>query len=113
MTLDEYQKKAHATAQYPEQGKSILYCALKLSGEAGEFSEKVGKLWRNRGAKNVDDYDAAEKMALAYELADVLWYISEAAQQLGFSLNSIAQANLDKLASRQARGVIKSEGDNR
>jgi len=35
------------------------------------------------------------------------------AQELGFTLGEIAQENLDKLASRKARGVLGGSGDNR
>ena len=113
MTLNEYQERAGRTAQYPEQGVNILYCALKLAGEAGEFAEKVGKYWRNGGHVSLIDYTSEERMALGAELGDVMWYVAEAARQLNLSLDAVCQHNLDKLASRQARGVIKSEGDNR
>lgn len=47
------------------------------------------------------------------ELGDNLWYLSELADKLGLSLEEIAQENLDKLASRQERGVLRGEGDER
>ena len=36
-----------------------------------------------------------------------------AAKACGTTLEAVAQANLDKLASRKARGVIGGSGDNR
>ena len=50
---------------------------------------------------------------VAKEIGDVLWYLAVFADHLGISLNAVAQQNLDKLKSRQARGVLGGTGDNR
>lgn len=109
MTFDEYQVQAQSTVQYPEKYK-IIYPALKLAGEAGEFAEKVGKVIRD---KNEEFFENETRNALALELGDVLWYIQAAANDIGFSLQHIAEMNIEKLKSRRERGVIKGEGDNR
>ena len=44
---------------------------------------------------------------------DVLWYVAQLAGELGYDLDQVAQANLDKLASRAARGRISGSGDSR
>lgn len=111
--LNEYQEKAHRTAQYPDLGKNLFYPTMKLAGEAGEFSEKVGKLWRNRGLSNPSEFTKEDVDSLAKELGDVLWYVAENATILGLDLDQIAEANLAKLADREDRGVIKSQGDDR
>jgi NTP pyrophosphatase (non-canonical NTP hydrolase) len=51
--------------------------------------------------------------ALELELGDVLWYVAQLASELGLDLDRVAQANLDKLASRAARNVIAGSGDDR
>jgi NTP pyrophosphatase (non-canonical NTP hydrolase) len=51
--------------------------------------------------------------ALKLELGDVLWYVAQLASELGLDLEGVAQANLDKLASRAARNVIAGSGDDR
>ena len=47
------------------------------------------------------------------ELGDVLWFVAMMARRLGFSLEEVMRRNLDKLADRQARGVIVGDGDKR
>ena len=103
MRFYEYQEEASKTAIYPEQYK-IVYPALGLAGEAGEVAEKVKKHIRD-GVLNVED--------LKKELGDVLWYLAAIASDLGLNLDDVAESNLQKLRSRQARGVIGGSGDNR
>lgn len=43
----------------------------------------------------------------------MLWYLSALADELGTSLEAIAVQNIEKLQSRQQRGMIGGEGDNR
>ena len=104
MRLNEYQKLALSTAIFPDQWK-IIYPALKLAGEAGEVAEKVGKSLR--GDKPLDPED------LCKELGDVLWYIAALAHGLGYTLDQVAQMNVDKLSGRSTRGTLKGSGDNR
>jgi NTP pyrophosphatase (non-canonical NTP hydrolase) len=109
--LDDYQQAASDTAIYPGKGtfSGVTYCTLKLNGEAGEIAEKVGKALRD--ADGIIDED--RRSALKLELGDVLWYVANLAKELDYSLSEIAQANIDKLASRKARGTLKGDGDNR
>lgn len=109
MTLDEYQGLALESAVYDEQF-DILYPALKLAGEAGEVAEKVGKRLRDF---NGDFEDPEWRAAAAKEVGDVLWYIAAFANDIGYTLEQIADMNLEKLASRMSRGVIAGSGDDR
>jgi hypothetical protein len=43
----------------------------------------------------------------------VLWYAAQLATEAGLDLDEIAEANLDKLASRQRRAVLHGSGDER
>lgn len=112
MTLDEYQSGARRTALYPEEAR-VLYPTLKLAGEAGEVSEKLGKLMRDEGWKPGTPLTPAQTEALSKELGDVLWYVANLAADLGLELDTVARLNLEKLASRQARGVLHGSGDDR
>jgi NTP pyrophosphatase (non-canonical NTP hydrolase) len=103
MTFDDYQAAAKKTAIYPEQYK-VIYPALGLAGESGEVAEKVKK-WIRDGKL---DPEAVKK-----ELGDVLWYVAAVASDLDLSLSDVAQTNVQKLESRQARGTLSGSGDNR
>lgn len=118
ITFANYQMNAARTAIYPGFASlsGLIYCALGL-GEAGEVQGKVKKLLRdyNLDIDGPYSHELPEevKMAIAKELGDVLWYVSMMATELNISLNSIAQDNLNKLASRKARGVLQGNGDDR
>jgi NTP pyrophosphatase (non-canonical NTP hydrolase) len=111
MDLNEYQDKTIETAIYPSMGGiyGISYCALKLCGESGEVADKIGKAIRDENGCFTPD----RKEALKAELGDVLWYVAQLAVQFGFTLEEVAQANIDKLASRKERGVLGGSGDTR
>ena len=102
MTFNEYQEFARSTVMYPEDVK-VVYPTLGLCGEAGEVAEKIKKHMR----------DGRSLVGVGLELGDVLWYISALADDLGITLEEIAQANVDKLASRMERGKLGGSGDER
>ena len=109
MDFNLYQQGARATARYPQVGSNPIYPTLGLCGEAGEVADKVKKVIRD------DDgvFSESVRESLKLELGDVLWYVAQLASELGFDLDSIARANLEKLASRAARNVIAGSGDQR
>jgi NTP pyrophosphatase (non-canonical NTP hydrolase) len=109
MRLSDYQARSRRTATYPEVGENIVYPTLGLAGEAGEVAEKVKKMLRDDGGVMTGE----RREALAAELGDVLWYVAQLATEAGLDLDAIAQANLDKLLSRQQRGVLSGSGDQR
>ena len=109
MEFSEYQQLSRRTATYPRAGEDMTYPALGLCGEAGEVAEKVKKTLRDDGGVLSDD----RRDALSRELGDVLWYLSQLATEAGLDLEAIAAENLDKLFSRQERGVLRGSGDDR
>ncbi len=117
MTLTEYQKSAQTTAHvYREAvakqiGKefAFLYSSLGLANEAGEVAGKVKKILRDKGGI-VDD---ETRSMIAKELGDVLWYAACVAEDFGLSLEDVAAQNLEKLRSRNVRGTISGDGDER
>ncbi len=109
MDFQLYQERCRATARYPDAGANPIYPTLGLCGEAGEVADKVKKVLRDRQGNFSPEVIAD----LQLELGDVLWYVAQLATELGLELEQIAQANLDKLASRAARNVIGGSGDRR
>ena len=107
-TFAEYESIIAETAIYPDVGTgspmALAYTALGLTGEAGEFSEKVKK-WIRDGK--------IDKPLSAKELGDVLWYLAASARELGYSLQDIAEINMVKLLSRKERGTLQGSGDER
>ncbi len=102
MYLSQYQAQAKETAIYPED-KALEYLALGLVGEAGEVANKIKKVIRDgTSPNNVRD-----------ELGDVLWYLAMLSTEIGYSLDTIADKNLWKLANRKERNVLGGSGDNR
>ena len=116
LKIDEYQRKAHETADYPSGtiGKDrhaidYTYPVFGLTEEAGEVSGKFAKAVRD----NEGVIDEARKMEIVKELGDVCWFVAEICTVLRVDLSFVMQKNLDKLASRKERGVIHGSGDNR
>ena len=99
MNFDEYQSEASKTALYPRRLSNLEYPTLGLAGEAGEVANVVKKIQRDHGGVINDEIRAK----LKDELGDVLWYISACADELGISLDEIAEYNVDKLAKRHSR----------
>lgn len=121
MTLNEYQDKAMTTCM--TSCENFAYMMLNLVGEVGEFAGKVTKAVRHETA--MVDYNhlltergeramSEEQMAeLRKEAGDVLWQLAGLCRVMGWSLEDVAEENLQKLADRKGRGVIDGSGDNR
>lgn len=108
MTFETYEKIASSTRDYGV-GEDVIYPVLGLNGEAGEVAEKVKKVLRDKqGVYSQEDKDEIEK-----ELGDCLWYITAISKDIGSSLSSVAQTNLDKILARRQNGTINGNGDNR
>jgi NTP pyrophosphatase (non-canonical NTP hydrolase) len=108
MDLSEYQQLSRRTAQYPRDAW-LTYPALGLAGEAGEVAEHAKKAIRDDGGSVSEQ----RREAMAKELGDVLWYVAQIATELDLDLDQIAEGNLEKLLSRQQRGVLSGSGDDR
>ena len=108
MEFSDYQRFSRRTAAYPRDAW-LVYPALGLAGEAGEVAEHAKKAIRDDGGLVNDE----RRAALSKELGDVLWYVSQLASELGLELDAIAGENLEKMFSRQRRGVLSGSGDER
>lgn len=131
--MDEYQRIASGSAIYPgtRTPLGLMYCALKLNGEAGELAEHVGKAMRDdalillESTSEFNEEAVDEDVALFSELTktrrdliikevgDCLWYLSAICRELGITLSEAAYLNLVKLADRQSRNALQGSGDTR
>ena len=127
MKLNDYQKRAMSTCM--PSCENISYMLLNLVGEVGEFASKVAKAVRKDQVKIgwwQDGEEADEnnliptgsfyewdliKDELKKEAGDILWQLSGLCKVMGWSLEDVAQMNLDKLAARKAAGTIDGNGD--
>lgn len=107
MTFDDYQQKALTTLL--PSSNSIPYVALGLTNEAGEVAGKIKKWIRD----NDGDITKLDKAAIADELGDTLWYMAMLAELVDIKFSEVAEANIQKLASRLDRGKLHGSGDNR
>lgn len=122
MELNEYQDKAMQTCT--PSSDNLAYMLLNLVGEVGEFASKISKAIR-KGELRIDENDLVINMHISRERADefdnelrkeggdILWQINGVFSALGWHAEDIAQMNIEKLASRQQRGKIVGDGDNR
>lgn len=97
MNFNQYQELGirswNQNLSYDDQ---LINCALGLVGEASEVAEHIKKyLYHNK------EINPSE---LLLELGDALYYTSRLADILGFTLEEVAQANIDKLAARWPNG---------
>ena len=120
MTLNEYQAQAMSTCM--KSCDNFSYMMLNLVGEVGEFASKVAKQVRKEKlivggnvlrnslitSKKLDDNEFFQlDIELQKEAGDILWQLAGLCKVMGWELEEVAQANLNKLASRKERGVIE------
>ena len=128
MELNDYQKKAMSTCM--DSSRNMSYMAMGLVSEVGEFMSKIAKAIRKGDVYIGSEADESDlhytigfmadpdrcrewESDLKHELGDILWFVAGQAEVMGWTLEEVAQENIDKLASRQKRGVIEGNGDNR
>lgn len=105
--LNDYQDSAYAFAKYPTDAE-LQYLSLQLASEAGEVAGKIAKHFRDPAGYPLD------KQAIALELGDVAWYVAVMALRVcGMTFAEVVSMNIAKLASRQDRGTLMGDGDNR
>lgn len=97
MTINEYQKLAMTTLNKELSDRDILINGVMgLCGESGEAIDIV--------KKHLAQGHDLDKAHLAEELGDIAWYLAEVVTVLGYDLEDILQANIDKLRKRFPEG---------
>jgi len=107
--LAEYEEFMQTSKFYPQDKLPITYPILGLNGEAGEAAEKVKKCWRDNGGVFTDEINKT----ILKELADVLWYIWAAADDMGYTLEDVLLTSMKKVKERQKTNTVHGSGDNR
>ena len=93
MTFNEYQKEASRTEpNYNNKGDILLNATLGLAGESGELVDLV--------KKHYFQGHMFDKVEVASELGDILWYIALMCKYLELDLDLIPSYNIAKLKQR-------------
>lgn len=93
----------------PAPARDLPTAVADLSAAVGEVQGRISKILRGDPATTTPAYRAR----IAAGLTAVLTAAASTAHAAGSTLAQVAQANLDKLADRAARGVLKGAGDHR
>jgi NTP pyrophosphatase (non-canonical NTP hydrolase) len=109
-TFNEYEEEAMNTAVYDGE---VIYPTLGLLSEAGEVADKIKKMMRDEDIDLGFDMSEEQRKAVALEVSDCLWYVTALASDLGYSLEDIANMNIEKLRDRKDRNAIHGSGDER
>lgn len=111
MNADEYQALAARTLiDRPDQTLEDLqvmlaWNTLGLVGEAGEVAELI--------KKGVFHQHGIDRVQLAKELGDVLWYVAALCTKLNLSLADVMYRNVTKLIERYPDGYSAQASINR
>lgn len=108
LTLDHYQRDAMRTCTHERGGAgsdALAWNSLGITGEAGEVADMV--------KKHVAHGHTLDRVKLAGELGDVLWYVAALAHCIGYDLSTLAAMNTDKLRRRYPHGFTQADSINR
>jgi NTP pyrophosphatase (non-canonical NTP hydrolase) len=108
ISLDKFMKLHPDTPADVKLLLAVAYDGLGL-GEAGEVQGKIKKIIRHNGGIITAEHIEAIKK----ETGDLLWYIASICDNLGITLEDVANENIKKLKSRRDRGTLHGSGDNR
>jgi NTP pyrophosphatase (non-canonical NTP hydrolase) len=107
MSIKEYEDFMSTSKVY--HCLPIVYPILGMNGEAGEAAEKAKKCLRD----NDGIFGCQIKQEILKELADVLWYIWAAADDMGYTLEDVMNIGMKKVKERQETNTVHGTGDNR
>ena len=108
MTLNEYQQLAARTISTQNSLAMEQHALHGMSSEIGELHGIYQK--RYQGHSYTEEH-------LEKELGDILWMLAEYATAMGWSLEEIAEKNIEKLKARYPdgfdpqRSLHREEGD--
>lgn len=100
-------------AQVDGHADTLAATTLLLAATATQAAERYGKLLRDVPGFTSERLSEAARATLAEIAVDTLTLVALIALAAGSDLATLTQANVEKLASRHARGVLNGSGDTR
>lgn len=97
-SFDIYSREANRTASY----YSVDYLPLGLAEEVGELIHEYAKVKRTGDC-------SLNKSSIKSEIGDVLWVLSQMADECGFGLADAARCNINKLQDRKEQKSIHNK----
>jgi len=79
----------------------LLTAGVGINAEGGEFLEIIKKMVFQGKPWNADNREH-----LIIELGDVMWYVAQATQALGISMEEVLDGNIRKLSKRYPEGTF-------
>lgn len=101
MNMNEYQQAAARTIRkdlYPEQ--QGMHALHGIVGEIGEIHSIYQKSYQGH---------EIDRNHLKKEFGDLLWFIAEYCTAMGWTLEEVAQGNIDKLKARYPEGFSEDK----
>ena len=81
----------------------LLTSGVGINAEGGEFLEIIKKMVFQGKPWNEDNREH-----LIIELGDIMWYVAQATQALGISMEEVLDTNIRKLSKRYPKGTFDS-----
>jgi len=81
----------------------LLTSGVGINAEGGEFLEIIKKMVFQGKPWNEDNREH-----LIIELGDIMWYVAQATQALGISMEEVLNTNITKLSKRYPAGTFDS-----
>ena len=105
MTLNDYQNYARNTATYKDGISKSTYMLYESSLNVANIIRDIEDI---NGKISDEDKDK-----IIQALGDSLWYLTNAASDLGVSLEIIAQSNIDKINYKHRMEVIQAVSEDK
>ncbi|WEG14136.1 nucleoside triphosphate pyrophosphohydrolase family protein [Pullulanibacillus sp. KACC 23026] len=106
MKLNDYQKMTERTAgAFSNKKEELVAWSMGIGGEAGEVVDGVKKVMFHG--------HELDPQKLMLELGDVMFYVARMANALGYTLEQVATANIEKLMKRYPNGFSTEASINR
>ena len=109
MDIETYEQITESTWHLPITINPMQLCMLGMQEELGEIAGKLKRVHRDHDGRLFKDQ--ADKIKL--ECGDLFYYFTRFCNCMGYTVEEVMQANVDKVLDRQERGVLKGEGDER